>query len=289
MFISFNKKPVQDVSLLSSKYRDKHIIISIDSSKTNTAICVMTRSYKVLDLIEFNGSEEKDILKLIKEQRDAIRIIFNGSKIVSGGIEDIITKKENSNSINYHHARYVITAVFVSLICVFQDEFGITLEPIPNMSWKHAILPSELNKRSVYKGSVEYVRQKYPKFVTGQKDDDGADAICIGEFMKMRSGLKAGELEDISDDVEFSLHQFKFVLYPETTRIKQSVGVQFMYNDSLSLDLNARAIANKLKLGQLGWSILNISNVEVPYIYQYCKGNFSENTTHLMLVVKRLD
>lgn len=296
MVISLNKRVLPDVYSIASRYSGKNITISIDSSKTNTAICVMSRTYKVLDLIEMDGSKDKDILQLIKEQRDALKIIFNGSTIEDGGIEDIITKKDEesggkySEGLKHHHARYVITAVFVSLIACFQDNFNITLETISNQAWKASVLPKELNKRSVYKGSVEYVRKLYPQFVTGGKDDDGTDAICIGEYMKMRRGLsKDSLLEDIPDEEEFLLNPCLYRLYDKDTKIKDGVGVQFQYNNSLSLDSNCRAMANRIKKGQLGWAICTIDQVSIEEIYKLCAGKFSESTTHFKVIVKRTD
>lgn len=296
MVISLNKRIVPDVSTIASRYSGKTIVISIDSSKTNTAICVMSRTYKVKDLIEIDGSKDKDILELIKSQRDALKIIFEGAKFDDAGIEDIITKKEEesggkfSEGLKHHHSRYVITAVFISLIVFFQDNFNITLETISNQAWKAAVLPKELNKRNVYKGSVDYIRDTYPQYVTGNKDDDGADAICIGEYMKMRKGLsKDNSLEDIPDEEEFIIHPCKYRLFNKDAKIVEGKGVQFQYNENLSLDMNARAIANRIEYGKLGWAYCTIDQVTIDDIYQFCKGEFDEKTSSFKLIVKRIE
>lgn len=296
MIVSFNKRVVPDVSSIASKYSGKSICIAIDSSKTNTAIWVMSKNYKGLDLIEFNGSQDKDILELIKIQRRALKIILDGASILDGGIEDIITKKDEeaggkySEGLKHHHSRYVITAVFVSCITFFQDNFDYTLETISNQAWKAVILPKELNKRSVYKGSVDYIRNTYPQYITGDKDDDGADAICIGEYMKVRKGLTRESLGlDIPDEGEFVVNPCKYRLYPKDSKINKDIGVQFEYNNTLSLDMNARAIANRIKKGQLGWSLLTIDQVDIQDIYNMCVGSFEENTTHLTVIVKRTE
>lgn len=296
MIISLNKRLISDVSSIASKYKGKSIIVSIDSSKSNTAIWVMSRTYKGIDLIEFDGSKDKDVLELIKLQRDALKIIFSGSEIVEGGIEDIITKKEEesggkySEGLKHHHSRYVITAVFISMIVFFQDNYNITLDLIPNQAWKSTVLPKELNKRSVYKGSVDYIRDLYPQYITGDKDDDGADAICIGEYMKIRKGFsKDSKTEDIPDEEEFLLNPCKYRLYAKDTKLKDGVGVQFEYNNNLNLDMNARAIANRIKKGQLGWALCTIDQVSISEIYLLCTNKFTEKTTHLMLIVKRTE
>lgn len=296
MIISLNKRVVPDVSSIASKYSGKTICVAVDSSKTNTAIWVMSKNYKGLDLIEINGSQDKEIFDLIHAQRKALKIIFDGAIIHDGGIEDIITKKEEesggrySEGLKHHHSRYVITAVFISFITFFQDNFDYTLEKISNQSWKAVILPKELNKRSVYKGSVDYIRNLYPQYITGDKDDDGADAICIGEYMKVRKGYSRESLGiDIPDEAEFEVNPCKYRLYPKDAKINKDVSVQFEYNPILSLDMNARAIANRIKKGQLGWSLLTIDQIEIEDIYNLSVGNFQESTSHFIVIVKRTD
>lgn len=295
MTVFLNTKEVVDIDSLTGRYKNKSICISIDSSKTNTAICVMSRTYHVLDVFEFNGSQDKDILLLIKTQRDIIRSIFSEAHIIDGGIEDIITKKDETNNgkysegLKHHHARYVITAVFVSIICCFQDYFDITLETISNQTWKSTVLPKELNKRDVYKGSVYYVKDKYPLYASGQKPDDICDAICIGEYMKIRKGLnKNDDVIDISDDVEFEINPCKYRLYSNNQVVSKKVGIQFRFNPNLSIDYNARSMANKIEAGQLGWTTVPIDCVSIENIYELCAGKFDESTKIFKLIVKRV-
>lgn len=295
MILSLNRRPVS-VASIAGRYRGKSVMVQIDSSKTNSALVVRTRTYKVIDVLEFNGKDDHDVIDLAFEQRKCLRMIFEGANIVKGGIEDIITKKEEesggraSEGIKHHHSRYVITCVFDSFITCFLDYFNVKLELIPNQAWKAAVLPKELNKRSVYKGSVDYIQKLYPEYITGQKDDDVCDALCIGEYMKMRDGLSKDSLvEDIPDDEEFLLHKCKYRLFPQQTKLSPKVSTQFEYNTNLSLDLNARAIANRIELGKLGWCVLNIDQVSIEDIYQFCTNEFEERTTHLLLIVKRLE
>lgn len=293
MIVSLDKRVVSDLTSLSSRYNKKNINISIDSSKTNTAIWIMNKNYKGIELIEIDGSSDKDILLLIKEQRDFLKILFSNCTINDGGIEDIITKKDEesggkySEGLKHHHSRYVITAVFISIISFFQDNCNITLTPIPNQAWKSMVLPSHLNKRDVYKGSVSYIRDKYPQYITGNKDDDGSDAICIGEYMKMRSGLnKDSLLEEIPNEEEFIVNPCKYRLYNNNVKVKD--GVQFEYNSNITLDMNARAIANRIQKGKLGYAVLNIDNISIEDVYSLCVGTFEEKVTHLTLIVKRV-
>lgn len=275
-------------------FRGQSIYVAVDSSKTNTAIAVLNRAYKPICLIELNGSKEHDVLKLIQDQRKYLGLVFEGCTVLGGGIEDIITKREEENGrysegLKHHHARYVITAVFVSIICFFQDKFNLTLELVSNQAWKAAVLPKELNRRGVYKGSVDYIKEKYPKYVTGGKDDDGTDAICIGEYLKLRSGLADGSMEDISDDDEFSRYQFKMKFWSPHSKVNESVGVRFLYNPNKTLESNAVSIANHIEYGQLGYTMVPIGHVTLESLYQnFGGGTFDEVTKEIMLVVKRM-
>ena len=293
MEVFLDKSPVMNYNSMDSMYKNKHIIVSIDSSKTNTAIAVWSRTYTLLNVIEINGASDKDVLDLIKEQRKFLAVVFRGAKLSYGGIEDIITKKEetddgSSGGMRHHHSRYVITAVFISMIVFFQDHFDFTLTKISNQSWKALVLPPDLNRKDVYKGSVEYIREKYPKYIRGGKDDDAADAICIGLYMKMIADKdKSGtNLMDIPDEAEILQKPCIYRLYNENQKINKDVGVGFRYNEELTLEANARAIANRIQKGQLGFAKLDITEVTVEDIYNHCAGKFEEYTTKLTLVVK---
>ena len=289
MVTYLNKKVIVNINSISSKYKGKSITIAIDSSKQNTAIVIMNKHYKVLDLIEFDGSKT-EILDLIVKQRECLKLILEGAIIEDVGIEDIITSKTDNDGLKHHHSRYVITAVFVSLICFFQDNFQKTPELIPNQTWKSAILPRHLNSHTVYKGSVTYLKDKFPQYITGVKDDDGTDAICIGMYMKLRKGYsKDDTIEEIPSEAEFEINHCKFRLYPASSKVSKDKSVQFEYNKDLALNLNVRAIANRIKKDQLGWAVCSIEDVSISDIYEFCTGNFTEHTTEFKVIVKRTD
>lgn len=289
-----NRNRVEHVDVITGRYRGKRIAISVDSSKTNTAIYVMNgQTYKGLDVFEFSGDKVKDVLELIKDQREMMSKIFDGAIITDFGIEDIITRKEGKqgtgrNGLDYHHSRYVITAVFISIIVWLQDTFNIQPGLIPNQSWKAAILPEELNKRGVYKGSVEYVKGIHPEWIiNGTKNDDVADAVCIGIYMKLRAGLTIdSEVEEVPSYKEYKKNNFKCMLYPIDLKFGDKKNIQFFIDYEFeSLEEVAIKIANRLEVGTYGWAEIPISKVNIEDIYLMCRGKYKEKASSLLLVV----
>src|SRR5699024_3373474 len=135
------------------------------------------------------------------------------SNILEVYIEDVITKNEDGNVsgvLNYHYVRLVLTSIFVSFMVVFEDYFGVRPKPINNRTYLSAVLPTELNKRNIYKGSVEYIKNLYPEYITGGKDDDGADALCLGIFMKMKHGHSKNQcINEVEGIQDFSMYKHK--------------------------------------------------------------------------------
>lgn len=291
MIIKFNKEVVNSLSMYRGRYSGRHIAVAIDSSKTNTAIAVFSNTFKPLDVIEFGGTDEKDVFVLAKKQRDELRFLFEDATISDGAIEDVITTDRDDNHMNYHHARLVLTAVYVSLIVFFQDEFNVMIQPIANTAWKRAVLGAEgLNKRNIYKGSVEHISKKYPQWVVGDKVDDVTDALCIGEYLGILRGASGELIEDLPNQEELAKYHAKYRLYPISTKLTEGKGIEFLYNPNLSLDGNARLITNRIPEDKYGYTKVDTNNITLEDIYQFAVGNshFDERTEKMLLVVRRV-
>lgn len=281
---------------LYGRYSGKSVRLAIDSSKTNSALLVMNRYYKPIDVFEFNGSEDTDVLDLTAEQRVILDKILEGAKVLEVGIEDIITKKEEtgngkfSGGLRHHYSRFVITAVFFSFIMYAQDYKGVKADLHSNQSWKAAVLPKELNKKGVYKGSYDYIKDKYgSKYLTGSRaaDNDVTDVFCIGEYMKLKAGLSIDdELLELPDEKELPSTKYTFAF---TSSIPHNITntVKFVISDKLTVDDNAAAISNRLKDNQYGCAVISIEDVTIEEIYTHVVGTFEEVTSALYLIVKR--
>jgi len=171
----------------SPAYIKQDIIIAIDSSKSNTAIAVGNTSNVVLDDYEIvGGGSDINVYDLCRDTRKALKELFSGANILYVGIEDIITKKEHSASINIHQSRYKITAVFDNFMFLFEEYFGIRPEPINNETWKTGVIPKEFRKLDGHKASKKWFDSLGNKWA--KRKDDVTDVVCIYWFiMKSRT------------------------------------------------------------------------------------------------------
>lgn len=185
--ITFKQNGVA-VDHYEAKYVGKHLVIAIDSSKTNSAMLVGDTDGKVLDDYEISGSgSDVNVYDLCHYTRKELKNLFRGSFIEFVGIEDIITKKESSSDgkrgwmsnkgLEIHQSRYKITAVFDNFIFYFDEFHDCMATPIPQWSWKSTTLPPEYRTREHKKGSKDYMQDMGWSY--GNRKDDVTDAFFI--------------------------------------------------------------------------------------------------------------
>ena len=286
MEVLFNRSLIEP-SLHYGKFSGQEINISLDTSKTNTGICVMDRLYRPVGVYEAVAKHDKDVLIATMQQREYFRQIFKGAIVKDVGIEDIITTSRDKDGKDYHHSRFVITAVFMSFINLFQDSFGITPQLISNSTWKAVVLPEELNKKGVYKGSVPYIKTKYPQWIVGTKDDDICDAICIGEFMRIKAGVKEETMAIIlPSEREPKKTDFKYAIFNESTKTKAERTVEFLDDTSKSFEDLLTLISNRITRDQLGVVVRHVNAIPIKMLYGKVRGNFDEITEKVKVVVQ---
>lgn len=258
------------VGMYEPSYTGKKIAVAIDSSKTNTAIIVGDVYGNVLDDYELNGKEDKDVLLLCKQERAALKSLFEGSKIQLVGIEDIITKKydrEKGSPMDIHMSRFKITAVFMSLICFFQDVHQVTPELVNNQHWKTTVLPEEYRKRTHHKGSLDYMKDIGSKYAN--RKDDVTDAYCIYQFLAREHGYR--NVVAIEEPCAAS-REYHCGLYPMDTGIP-STAKQFVYNPSLTFKQNCDTMIYHLGLkDEYGYAKVKVSDLTMEEIYEHAAG-----------------
>lgn len=272
---------------LQPLFKGIKIVIGIDSSKSNTAIAVGDEGLELLHYIEFDGTQdgttEEDTLKLCQAHREAMKELFMGAHVMLVGIEDIITKAEKGKDtgMTVHKSRFKITAVFMSIICFFQDNFQMTPQLIPNQSWKAAILPERFRKRDIGKGSLAYM--KSINSVLAGCSDDVTDAYCIMLYLGKINKVDIGERVK---GVELSLHKHVAVLVSGGTKLEARAKV-FLYNNKLSLEQNADVMCNKAHIAGLEVSVAEVCVDYLTFdeIYRNCRGTFRSREEVLKLVV----
>jgi len=257
-------------------YSGEEIIIGIDSSKSNTGICVRDLGGNIKDVIELDGASdgttEADVLVLCKKERDFLKKIFANAVPKLVGIENIITKanKGKETGITQHESRFKITAVFMSFIFFFQEEFGITPQLINNWSWKAGVLPEEFRKEKYKKGSLAYFKSIQSKY--GNYSDDATDAICISEYLCKVNGVELGTRVM---GAEVSKKDFSYCITSEFFDFQGIEHVTYVYNRDLTLLQNITYAANRLPSENvIAKFVIPTSVLTFEEIYSFCKGDF---------------
>lgn len=268
MLLSYNSSRLVNPYPLFQK---KSIHVSIDSSKTNSALAVGDSNFNLIGYIEMNGANDgtskEDTLRLCYNERKALQVLFQGADVLSMGIEDIITKKDGSGSgIDYHLSRFKITAVFMSFITYFMDKYNLEPILINNQEWKSSVLPKELNTRDVHKGSREFIASIHPRF--SNITDDASDAICMLMFMKKK-------FKDLAVTkimlAELPRHEYVYKLLSGNYDFKSDV-YKFEANHEIGLVENMNVVSNTIDDNAIGVFRWNVNDLSLSDIYTYVYG-----------------
>lgn len=192
-------------STLGARYESQEITISVDPSKTNTAVIVKELGGDILDVFEISADHIKlDAIETYGRYiKYFFRTLFKDAVVRYSAIEDIITKKDQNVS-NTHQVRFALTYIFTTIYNELDDLMHITAPSpviIPNTLWKREVL-GDFNKLNGKKNSVEYlksIRHPYALY-----SDDVTDAVCIAEYLhrkfKIQGNKKPKQLEMSSVD-----------------------------------------------------------------------------------------
>lgn len=280
-----NNVPVYE---FTPSYGGRNIVVSIDSSKSNTAMFVWDEYGHPLDDYEISGAgSEVDIYDLCWQTRKELKKLFTGANIILVGIEDIITKKEKGyKGLDFHQSRYKITAVFDSLIFFFQDNHNITPMRINNWSWKSSVLPEELRKADVKKGSQLYCKLLGNRWA--DRKDDVTDAYCIGLYLFMT--VSVNSVYTVDSTVPFrGLYEYAIcpIDFPTPANSKK-----FVIQNEDSLIHNIETVAGRIKVGQPGCITVECSKLTIDDVYsdkvQFSgKYSYERNCDKVLVVVFR--
>lgn len=269
----------QDERLYTPKpeYVGRNIIVAIDASKTNSAMFVSDEYGNILNDYEISGDKYDDIYYQTWEQRKFLKTLFEGSHVMLGGIEDIITK--DSRGMEEHESRLKITLVYASFISAFQDYCGCTLEPINNWAWKSDILPEKYRTRNHHKGSLDWHKDMHSRYAN--RKDDITDAWCILQHLLKKHNIS--KIIHISDDIE-DMRQCSYVILSGHTDMAGHV--EYRFNKSINLEQNIAFLSNRLK----GKNVANffrvpIGALSIKQIYDKCYGTFSREEREVIIMV----
>lgn len=274
-----------------SEYIGKEVIVAIDASKTNTAMFVADKLGNILDDYELSGEAKDEVLHQCYQERQFLSTLFTGTKVLFGGIEDIITKKDSkgiSRGMMEHESRFKITAIFISIICYFQDNHQITLELINNWSWKSHTLPEEF-RTGVYaadkKGSLAYHKKLGTKYAN--RSDDTTDAYQILQYMKQLHGLTG--IVQISGPKEITDRKYNICIYSEAANTGGCDEFTMSDDCTFGIDEIAAFIVNRIDKNKTGFVKLPSSYFNIHDIYKYANSNcYQQCESNLILAVGRI-
>lgn len=255
-------------------YSGKKLILSIDSSKSDTAMIVWDEYGHPLDDYEICGAgSDIDVHQLCWDTRKELDKLFYCADVILVGLEDIITKKEKGNEdimtrkerghkgLEIHQSRAKITAVYENFIFYFQDRFNLMPKLINNWAWKAGVLPEEYRKKSHKKGSQDWLTDIGSKWAG--RNDNVTDAVCIGWYLIGHSKIETS-YEIISTAP--ASYEYDFGILPKTFK-KPEGHKNFVIKNSDTLEHNLDEIANSIKIGQVGCVIVPTESVPIEMIY----------------------
>lgn len=288
------KKNGQLLESFVPDFRGKHICIGIDSSKSDTGFVVGDTEKNFLGAYEFlGGGSEVDVFTLCRIIKEQLDILLEDAVVEIVGIEDIITKKyENKGGgkgkskssdgpLSTHMNRMKLTSVWTRFIFYFQDK-GVPVKLVNNQTWKAAILPPEFNTKTIYKGSIEYYKAIGHPY--GNLNDNVTDAACILEYVWLENEITVYHQYD--NALQYSGHK-AYGLYPLSFKPNATVKL-YRYNDRLSFMENIDTICELTESKYTyGVTVVPISAIPIDYLFQGLRGNYTEPTQFLALVIRK--
>ncbi len=245
-----------------SKYVGKHIVVATDSSKTNSAMLVGDTDGNVLDDYEISGAGgDTNVYDLCRFTRTELKSLFRGSYIEFVGIEDIITKKSDSNKgLEIHQSRYKITAVFDNFIFYFDEFHNKRPVLIPQWSWKSATLPEEYRKRTHKKGSKDYMKDMGWDYAN--RKDDVTDAFFI--LMYIYQTYSFNVVRYISEIVP-TRKSYNYIILPEDVTMPKTPIYESRNTDNLMH--NIESIVERTDSGDTALLVWDINELPIEIIY----------------------
>lgn len=244
-------------------YGGKNVLVSVDSSKSNTAIWTWDEYGFPLDYYEIAGAGSSvDVYDLCWQTRTELQKLFMGANVLKVGIEDIITKNEKGyKGLEIHQSRYKITAVFDNLIFFFQMFHNQTPRRINNWDWKSHVLPEEYRTREHSKGSKDWLTSLNP--IWASRKDDVSDAYCIGLFLIMTENIQSFyPLEH----TEPSTHLYEYGIFPIDFPVPTNAKKFVVKNDDTLLH-NIETVSNHISDGQPGSFTLSMDKLSIEDVY----------------------
>lgn len=261
--IYYDKDIFPNIDILRNSPKNVPLVIGIDPSKTGYALTVGNRYGHIFDTIELKSPREDSLIVASNLYRILIDT-FSKYTIHIVGYEEVIhqdpTKRYSYNS-KYKGAysfniQNELAEIRTATRLAFYEVTKSTnrIIPVNNNTWKQSILPEELNRKDVKKGSLPYIYNLgLPHLKTTYAlTDNMSDSICIYKYLIKMYCNSVFEVNDQTLNEPISLLELgkDYNVVPThldfVTKAYLSSIPSFTFNRKYNLNLNASAALNLL-------------------------------------------
>lgn len=188
-------KTIMDLQRTCFLYnKNKKYVVGIDPSSTGWAMTIMDTSGKIAYSVEF--CNVKDDWTDFEDRLAKIIHIFISpitDLVMAAGQEQVILSKSFVSAVKLNEVRVLTNQMFARY---FGKKF---LTEENNNSWKSAILPAHLRKKTVTKGSLKYINDLLNTKITS---DNVTDSICIAMYILAKLNIDIYDYIDQMDDID---------------------------------------------------------------------------------------
>lgn len=254
--------------------RSKKYVVGIDPSSTGWAMTVMDTSGKIAYIVEF--CNVKDDWTEFEDRLAKIIHIFISpivENIVAAAQEEVILSKSFAASVKLNEVRVLTNQMFAKY---FGKGF---MSEEKNTSWKGAILPAHLRKKSVYKGSVAFINDILG---TDIKSDNVTDSICIAMYILSKLNIDIYEYIDEMENITELPKDINYILTDNFNTLN-GFDKKYTYNRNYSLLSNVYAMSLSNEVSATSVDIRDLTYTDIAKAVVLKTTN--EVSTSLVLVV----
>lgn len=276
----------------NARYRDKHIDVGIDQSKSHTAIVVGPAGAGYSEYIEIlGGGGDTDVFDVCALSRWFCKDIFKDAKIRIVTIEDPITKnygndtyrdkngvvRQKKTAMDTHENRLKLSSIFANFMFTFYDITGNHPIRVNNNDWKAAILPAEYRKTTHKKGSLDWHKDRGTSL--SYTNDNVTDAACILDYGRLM--LKDEIILKEIPTTSIPRYEYKYVL---TDYSKNYAAEGYQYNMNMSMKENMDYVSNEC-YPKLGVIVMPVDAIPIAELYkETCMISKADSSSVLILI-----
>lgn len=238
------------------------VVVTIDPSKTNTALVIGTPEKRILNILEFSGNNRgrgpvMDTTVFCEQLRQFLTTYLQNVNLYAVGVEKTILPRGKKA---HYHSVTVLNEIRSTLLSFFFEVFNVHVIEINNWSWKAAVLPEgyrSMNEKGSKRFFIEHMSDTpYANYY----EADVTDCICMFWYM---CSTHCQNYSVFCNRVEQSFTGFKYTFFPIDSNVCENLR-EVIFNERFSLEDNLAFYSNRL-LGpfclEVSSDVINIDEV----------------------------